>query len=163
MPTTAAKKPWTVMVYMAGDNSLDPEGVQDLKEMKKVGSTDKLNIIAQFDRASGHTARRYYLRKGGIVTGDAVASLGTVNTGDPKALTDFIQWGVKNYQADHYLLVLWNHGQGWDDTNIYADERYRNLRRLATGRIRHALFRTPVRRTLEHARDDQRRSCHPAR
>lgn len=155
MPTTAAKKPWTVMVYMAGDNSLDPEGVQDLKEMKKVGSTDKLNIIAQFDRASGHTARRYYLRKGGIVTGDAVASLGTVNTGDPKALTDFIQWGVKNYQADHYLLVLWNHGQGWDDTNIYADERYRNLRRLATGRIRHALFRTPVRRTLEHARDDQ--------
>ena len=61
------------MVYMAGDNSLDPEGVQDLKEMKKVGSTDKLNIVAQFDRAAGHAARRYYLRKSGIVTGDAVA------------------------------------------------------------------------------------------
>ena len=76
MPAPIAKKPWTVMVYMAGDNNLDPEGVEDLKEMKKVGSTDKLNIIAQFDRASGHVARRYYLRKGGIVTGDAVASLG---------------------------------------------------------------------------------------
>jgi hypothetical protein len=154
MPTAISKKPWTVMVYMAGDNSLDPEGVQDLKEMKKVGSTDKLNIIAEFDRASGHVARRYYLRKGGIVTGDAVASLGAVNTGDPKFLNDFIRWGVKNYPADHYLLVLWNHGQGWDDTDIYADDRFRSLRRLTTGRIRHALFHTPVRRALERAKRD---------
>ena len=83
------------------------------QEMKTVGSTDKLNIIAQFDRAEGHIARRYYLRKGGIVTGDAVASLGAVNTGDPEALKDFIQWGIKDYPADHYLLVLWNHGSGW--------------------------------------------------
>jgi hypothetical protein len=142
------------MVYMAGDNSLDPEGVQDLKEMKHVGSNDKLNIVAQFDRAAGHVARRYYLRKGGIVTGDAVASLGAVNTGDPKCLSDFIEWGVKNYPADHYLLVLWNHGQGWDDTDIYADERHRGLRRLASGPIRHALFHPPVRNVLEKATND---------
>jgi hypothetical protein len=155
MATTILKKPWTVMVYMAGDNNLDPEGVQDLKEMKKVGSTDKLNIVAQFDRASSHVSRRYYLRKGGIVTSDAVASLGNVNTGDPKFLNDFIQWGVKNYKADHYLLILWNHGQGWDDTDIYANERYRSLRRLATGRTRHALFHSPVRQTLEGAKGEQ--------
>lgn len=151
---TTTKKPWTVMVYMAGDNSLDPEGVQDLKEMKKVGSTDKLNIVVQFDRAEGHVARRYYLRKGGIVTGDAVASLGAINTGDPKCLIDFIQWGIKKYPADHYLLVLWNHGQGWDDTDIYANERHRGLRRLATGPIRHALFHPPVRNLLEKAGSD---------
>ncbi len=154
MPTSIARKPWTVMVYMAGDNNLDPEGVQDLQEMKKVGSTDKVNIVAEFDRAKRHVARRYYLRKGGIVTGDAVASLGVVNTGDPKCLYDFIQWGVTNYPADHYLLVLWNHGQGWDDTDIYADERYRGLRKLASGRVRHALFRSPVRRLLEKAASD---------
>lgn len=151
MATSATKKAWTVMVYMAGDNNLDPDGVKDLKEMKKVGSTDQLNIVAQFDRAAGHVARRYYLRKGGIVTGDAVASLGDVNTGDPANLSDFINWGIKTYPAEHYLLVLWNHGQGWDDTDIYADERSRALRRLASGRVRHALFHTPVRRTLEQA------------
>jgi hypothetical protein len=155
MATKITKKSWTVMVYMAGDNNLDPEGVQDLMEMKKVGSTDKLNIVAQFDRAAGHVARRYYLRKGGIVTGDAVASLGAVNTGDPKFLVDFIRWGIKSYSADHYLLVLWNHGQGWDDTDIYADERHRPLRRLVSGRSRHAFFHTPVRRMLEKAIGDQ--------
>jgi len=154
MATKKTKKPWTVLVYMAGDNSLDPEGVQDLKEMKEVGSTDKLNIIAEFDRAAGHVTSRYYLRKGGAVTGDVVASLGAVNTGDPKFLNDFIRWGIANYPADHYLLVLWNHGQGWDDTDIYANDRHRGLRRLATGRSRHALFRTPVRSMLEKAKGD---------
>ena len=154
MATKITKKSWTVMVYMAGDNSLDPEGVQDLEEMKKVGSTDKLTIVAQFDRAAGHIARRYYLHKGGIVTGDAVASLGAVNTGDPKFLRDFIQWGIENYPANYYLLVLWNHGQGWDDTDIYADERHRRLRRLATGGSRHALVHTPVRSMLKKASGD---------
>jgi hypothetical protein len=72
-PAAGNVKQWTVMVYMAGDNSLDPEGVQDLKEMKQVGSTDQVNVIAEFDRAAGHAAWRYYVRKGGVVTGDAVA------------------------------------------------------------------------------------------
>lgn len=149
--TTSTKKPWTFMVYMAGDNSLDPDGVQDLKEMKKVGSTDKLNVIAQFDRASGHVAKRYLLRKGGKADTDVVATVGKVNTGDPKRLMDFVKWGVQSYPADHFMLVLWNHGQGWDDTDIYADERHRRLRRLATGRVRHAFFHAPVRRTLKSA------------
>lgn len=148
------KKSWTFMVYMAGDNNLDPDGVRDLKEMKKVGSTNDVNVIVQFDRATGHMSKRYYLRKGGKVTADAVATLGKVNTGDPKNLMDFIKWGVKSYPADRYALVLWNHGQGWDDTDIYADERHRRLRRLAGGRIRHALFHTPVRRTLKRAIGD---------
>ncbi|NTU96784.1 MAG: peptidase C11 [Chlorobiaceae bacterium] len=151
MKKKAAEKSWTVMVYMAGDNNLDPEGSKDLREMKKVGSNEDVNIIAQFDRAAGHVARRYYLRKGGLVTGDAVDSLGNVNTGDPASLEDFIGWGIKNYPAEHYLLVLWNHGQGWDDTDVYADERYRGLRRLATGPARHSLFRSGTRRVMEKA------------
>ncbi|NTV98264.1 MAG: peptidase C11 [Chlorobiaceae bacterium] len=151
MKKSTTEKSWTVMVYMAGDNSLDPEGSVDLREMKKAGSTDDVNIIAQFDRAAGHVARRYYLRKGGIVTGDAVASLGALNTGDPANLEDFIKWGIKNYPAKHYLLVLWNHGQGWDDTDVYADERYRSLRRLPSSATRHSLFRTGTRKVMEKA------------
>jgi hypothetical protein len=147
------------MVYMAGDNNLDPDGVQDLREMKKVGSTKDLNIIAQFDRAYGHAAKRYYLRKGGQASKDAVASLGKVNTGDPKSLVDFVKWGVKNYPANHYALVLWNHGQGWDDTDIFAGERHRRLRRVATGPVRHAFFHAAVRAALKKAtRDDQLRA-----
>ena len=42
---------WTVMVYLAGDNNLDGAGVADLREMKKVGSSASVNVIAQFDAA----------------------------------------------------------------------------------------------------------------
>jgi hypothetical protein len=155
MPNKQAKvKSWTFMVYIGGDNNLEPDGVKDLKEMKKVGSTNDVNVIAQFDRATGHTCKRYYLRKGGQASADAVATVGKVNTGDPKNLMDFIKWGVKAYPAKRYILVLWNHGQGWDDTDIYADERHRRLRRLASGRIRHAFFHSPVRRTLKKAIGD---------
>jgi hypothetical protein len=156
---TGNKKSWTVMVYMAGDNNMDPNGVTDLLEMKKVGSTKDVNVIAQFDRATGHAAKRYYLRKGGTVDQDAVATLGTVNTGDPKNLLDFIRWGNANYPAERSLLVLWNHGQGWDDTDIFAGERQRRYRRLADRPIRHALFHTTARRALTKAtRSDTERA-----
>ena len=105
------QKKWTVMVYLAGDNSLDSAGTVDLNEMKRVGTTNDINVVAQFDSATGHITRRFCLRKGTSLKADQVASLGKTDTGDPKFLNDFIAWAVKNYPADHYLLVLWNHRQ----------------------------------------------------
>jgi hypothetical protein len=87
---------------------------------EKIGSTDAINIIAQLDRQGRNiSTRRFYLRTGGTIDMDAVASLGETNTGDPKVLEDFILWGAKKYPAQHYHVVIWNHGQGWDDTDIY--------------------------------------------
>lgn len=108
------------MVYLAGDNNLDSAGVTDLGEMKKVGSTNDLNIVAQFDRrAATRQTRRYLLTKGNSLEADVVKNLGETNTGDPKVLTDFMRWGVTNYPAHRYLLVVWNHGNGWDDEDLY--------------------------------------------
>ncbi|HZS09543.1 MAG TPA: clostripain-related cysteine peptidase [Blastocatellia bacterium] len=175
MPKKSATKQWTVMVYMAGDNNLDSAGVADLKEMKKVGSTGGLNIIAQFDRAGeGLETKRYCLSKGGALEKDLVAKLGETNTGDPKTLEGFIRWGITNYPAEHYLVVLWNHGAGWDDTDIYHTARSRmklnitrkgevadhapgraagsvpinRIRAIGNRRLRRALFRPTVEQAL---------------
>ncbi len=119
----ATKPQWTVLVYMAGDNNLDLAGVSDLTEMKKVGSTANVNVLAQFDRAGGRGAtKRYLLRKGTSLANDVVQSLGETNCGDPAVLKDFITWGVSRFPAEHYLLVLWNHGAGWDDANLYQGD-----------------------------------------
>lgn len=148
-------KKWTVMVYLAGDNNLDYNGVVDLKEMKKTGSTPEVNVIAQFDRAGeGAQTRRFYLQKGTSLDSDALQSLGETNTGSPEALIDFIHWGVTDYPAEHYMLVLWNHGQGWDDTDIYAGERGADARLRRTSRIRHSFFRTSVVHAAKIAADD---------
>ena len=43
--------------------------------------------------------------------------------GDPKVLTDFLRWGAKKYPAKNYMVVIGNHGAGWDDTDIYRSVR----------------------------------------
>lgn len=42
-----------------------------------------------------------------------VQELGEVDMGDPQALTDFLVWGVNNFPAEHYLVVIGSHGGGW--------------------------------------------------
>jgi hypothetical protein len=167
------------MIYLAGDNNLDSAGVIDLKEMKKVGSTNEINVVVQFDRAGRDSAtNRYYIRKGGTIAKDKVADLGETNMGDPKVLEDFVTWSSKKYPASRYLLVLWNHGAGWDDSNIYQGDvfggatppvsrkkqllavgrgRARGLKpvsfsttRAALSRTRRALFRTSVEQAVKN-------------
>lgn len=164
---------WTVMVYLAGDNDLDGAGVDDLREMKKVGSKKGVNIVTQFDRSGkDKRTKRYLIRQGGALDSDIVKDLGETNTGDPKVLTDFILWGAKNYPAEHYLVVIWNHGAGWDDENIYrvarwikSDVRRRGksisgtnfgglsvpftfLRSVSSRRMRRAVFSTSIEKAL---------------
>jgi hypothetical protein len=114
------QKQWTVMVYLAGDNDLDKYGRADLREMKKVGSTEDVNIVVQFDSAGHHhETRRYFIKRAGTLRDDLVISLGQTNTGDPQVLEDFVMWVFENYSAKKYLLVVWNHGNGWNDENVY--------------------------------------------
>ena len=156
--TTSAKAPkkaWTVAVYMAGDNNLDPNALLDLKEMKRVGSSAEINIVAQLDSASaGSKTTRYAITKGAAASlvKDAKQKLGNQNTGDPKSLIDFVTWVAANYPAERYALVLWNHGQGWDDTDIFEDERSGNRRRPRSNAFRHAFFRTTVEKAAATAR-----------
>lgn len=42
-----------------------------------------------------------------------VEVLDEVDMGDPQALVDFLVWGVQNYPAEHYLVVIGSHGAGW--------------------------------------------------
>jgi len=122
---------WTVLVYLDADNDLESAGITDFMEMSGVGSTDEVNLLVQMDRISGYDStygdwtgtNRYLVTPGMTPTAaNAVSFLGEVNMGDPWSLASFINWGIDNYPADRYMLVLWDHGgnwQGvcWDDTS----------------------------------------------
>jgi len=118
IPGTAPRAKWTFMVFMAGDNNLDAAAVRDIAEMAQGGSTPDVHIIAELDRAGHNPTQRFYITKGGGIKKDVVATLPETNTGDPAVLSDFLSWGIQNYPAEHYFLVLWNHGNGW-----WEDER----------------------------------------
>jgi len=134
------------MVYMGGDNgtvlsSLEDAGNDDLMEMKQVGSTNQVNVVAQFDRMSDHRTRRYYITKGGNATRDEVADLGPTDTGDPRVLCDFIAWAVANYPAERYALVLWNHGTGWKEDDVYGMGRRLARAVITSGQARQLVHR----------------------
>ena len=126
-PTPPAIAEWTILVYMAGDNNLDSFGGKDLLEMKRIGSTDKVHVVVQRDSAS-QGAHRYYMSKGTDIKKDELSALGEINTGDPAVLEDFLTWGLAKYPAKRSMAVLWNHGNGWDDTDIYQAAKDRGLK-----------------------------------
>ncbi len=36
-----------------------------------------------------------------------------VDMGNPQTLTDFVNWAKTFYPAQHYALIVWDHGAGW--------------------------------------------------
>lgn len=128
---TGAKRSWTYMVYMGGDNNLSSAGLMDLNEMESVGSDSSMSIVLQAEFSTkftdfgaighpdyqGQTLRFEVQKDGnaGNVNLKAGSSIGNVDMGSPGALRDFILWAKTNYPADHYALVIWDHGAGWKD------------------------------------------------
>ncbi len=109
------------MVYMDADNNLEPYGIADFAELASVGSSSQVNIVVQYDRIANYSTgygnwtdtRRFRITRG--MTPDAAngTSIGEVNMGNPQTLINFVQWAKKTYPAQHYALVLWDHGGGW--------------------------------------------------
>ena len=118
---------WTVLVYMNGDCNLEADAVDDFLEMSSVGSSSEVNIVVQFDRWDGSPdpaddtrygdwtdCERFLVTSGVTPTlAESYESLGEVNMGDPQTLVDFGNWAIQNFPANHYALVLWDHGGQW--------------------------------------------------
>ena len=143
--TVNREKPnkWTVMVYMAGDNNLDNLGIADLREMKRVGSTDQVQVIAELDRANEFVTKRYWLKNHSVrprLQDDVVEELDESNSGSPEQLTKFIRWGMYNFEAEHYLVIIWGHGAGAYDEDIYYSDR----NRLGRATRRRGMFRPSI-------------------
>lgn len=115
---------WTFMVYMNGDNDLEPWALADMNEMEMVGSNDQINIVVQIDRSPDYTeddgdwsgARRYLVEADTAkraIRSPVLDELGEVDSGIPETIADFALWGMESFPAKRYALVLWDHGTGW--------------------------------------------------
>jgi len=107
-----AKAKWTFMVYMAADNDLSIAGESDLAEMRAVGSTADVNVLVELDHQGGRGTSRYLIRRDGA--DEDRIHLGETDSADPKVLTSFAAWAIRNYPAERYALILWSHGSGWE-------------------------------------------------
>ncbi|MFA0773381.1 MAG: hypothetical protein KEFWMYNX_001403 [Candidatus Fervidibacter sp.] len=133
-PNPRTPKMWTVLVYQAGDNDLEDALIKDFNEMERVGSDDNINIVALLDRSPRYdtsngnwsTTRRYYItrdpeetfppdfsaRPNHTIRSQLLEDLGKVNMGDGNVLRDFLIWGIQNFPAQRYFVILSDHGAG---------------------------------------------------
>jgi hypothetical protein len=118
-------KEWTVIVFMNAKNDLAQSQMlglsgkwaeKDIAEMKKVGTTDKVNVVVDYGTA-GKGDKRMLIGKGGLLSsGETVYSQdANADMGDYKRVIDFVKWSKQTFPAKRYMLILWNHGLGWID------------------------------------------------
>ena len=161
----ASKADWTFMVYMAGDNNLSSAGDADLVEMRRVGSSDRVNVLVEFDNAGNHGTRRIRITKDGV--DETVESLGETDSGSPEVLSDFISWAAGNYPADRYALILWNHGGGWEPAEVdriarsVASPGYngRELAERSSSSLGRVMFRSSLQEIFSLAGPTERAIC----
>lgn len=118
---SSQEKEWTFLVYIAADNNLENMAFLDINEMEKVGSDDNINIVVQVDAAGVYIpglagSYRLYITKDtdtSSISSTIVENMGSTDSGSPDTLKSFMQWGIQNYPAKKYAIVLWNHGSGW--------------------------------------------------
>ncbi len=132
-------KDWTVIVYMGADDPDDAELVasafQDLEEMRKAGSSPRINIAVQMDLPL-FSPVRFLINEDGTMATDRGRKLGRLresSTGRGRTLSAFLEWARNVVPAGHYLLVLWGHGLGVGfevkETSSNADVTVRRGRR----------------------------------
>ena len=116
---------WSIL---AGDNNLSEEMIYAIKEMCRIGVNNDFSVVAQFDPSGigvppktiviGRTRND----KDGIISklvklGSGAPKKKTLNSpnqnsADPKTLLEFIKSTIKDYKAQHYMVILSGHGNG---------------------------------------------------
>ncbi len=147
---TAPIKDWTVLIYMEGENNLSPYALWDLYEMEapfeseknKAASSTKINVIAEINTRLDNQVRRMqvlekkftpetkYTRKqvddfatfNWNVSSSKIISSFEDSNHTQNSLSDFLQWGVENYPAQNYWVIIWGHGLGWNQGFAYNEK-----------------------------------------
>lgn len=153
------KKDWTVLMYFNGRNDLEHDLVKNFLTAEEAADNKKMNMLAQLGR-SGKTkenvdddwtgVRRYEMDKGnptpypgkrfitrlgehdGKIDSKLIKDLGDADMSDKNTLAEFIEWGVKNYPAENYMIVLAGHGGGF--TGSLPDDKSKKNMSLADTR-----------------------------
>lgn len=126
---------WTVLAYIGADNNLEDFLENDLNEFELGGgSNENVRIIAlvdrsdEFSRSNGNWTDTRVFEVGEDESADErdnfpptidsrnYVELGELDTSYGQNLLNFLVWGVQNYPAQHYAIIVNDHGGAWYGT-----------------------------------------------
>lgn len=110
----------TLMVYMVGSDLEAKSGnaTKDLEEMAESGiDLANANVVVYAGGSPKWHNDVMGEQQNAVLklTGngfETVSSMPEASMGDSKTLADFLNYAHKNYPADNFALILWNHGNG---------------------------------------------------
>lgn len=142
----ASAKSATVMVYMCGSDLESGYGAAsaDIEEMLEADLGNNVNMVLETGGASEwsfspeadpSTRQRWVLENG---EASLVQDAGEGTMLDEDEVTDFCSWAAKEYPADRYILIFWDHGGGTIGGFGY-DENYPDASALTLSQLRNAI------------------------
>ena len=140
------KDTFTVMVYMCGADleSKSAMGTKDLQEMVKATFGDNVRVIVQTGGSTSwhvkgisNTANQIYQVKSGSLV-RLENNRGSEPMTNAGTLQSFIEYCKKNFSANRYALILWDHGCGSVSGYGY-DENYPNNGSMSLAGLNQAL------------------------
>jgi clostripain len=127
------KRPWTILVYGAADNSADGPLIAFLNKVRRAIDDDPgMELLLFIDRSQKHskratylgddftTTRLYRLRKDSAERLSGAAEFPEItldedvklNSADAANVGRFIAWGKAHYPAQRYALMIYSHADG---------------------------------------------------
>lgn len=138
------EKDWTVLVFCSGDNNLDRYFPDEHRDLTRLDSLGRMNLIVQWDRGenpickspSWNGCRLMSISKGsdGKVEEKVLSEMGQVDMASPETLRDFLIAGMKQYPSRHTMVVLKDHGHSWE--GVLDDDSHRD--RMSINGLRRA-------------------------
>ncbi len=85
--------------------------------MKEYGLDESVNVVAEIggtfrwaeESLADVKTARITIDSDGICVEEKLLD---INMGESAAVTEFIDYAYRNYPAEHYLMIFWNHGNG---------------------------------------------------
>ncbi len=134
------RKAWTALIYMAADSEdMLPYAYHNLYNIEaafasakqSAASTLYADILVQLDLYSPEGIRRLHLfstpdayisdmsyqdfaQRSPLDIRSPIVSFNEDETTSPaESVRQFVDWAVVHYPAEHYLVIVWGHGEGW--------------------------------------------------
>ena len=113
------EKEWTLLLYFSADSHNEGGAIRDINALERGFDSTEYDIVVQIDRIPGEDSsngdwtdcRRFLIEPDpdpdNVIRSTELESIGEVNMGDPQTVADFVDWGVENYPAERYAVMIW--------------------------------------------------------
>jgi len=131
--TSSSQSQWLFFFYMNGDNNLEQEALDLIHSFENIPwENQPVSLLILLDRSPFYTSgdgdwdeTRLFSVNTDLSNNSDICSVpmnlnrgsfqlpGELNLGDPAVLREFLLYGMEEFPARHYGLILWDHGDGW--------------------------------------------------